>query len=83
MGRTRHHDRNPAEMGNGLTPREREVLALLALGAPDGEIASRLSIQKTTVRTHLTRICSKLNAPGRLQATLWAVKHLKPPRGEA
>jgi DNA-binding CsgD family transcriptional regulator len=74
---------NPADPGakaeRALSPRERQVLALMATGAPDGEIASRLSIRKSTVRTHVKSICGKLSAPGRLQATLWAVKNLRPP----
>ena len=62
-----------------LTVREQEVLALLAAGARVAEIASRLEIQKSTVRTHLTRIYGKLNTPGRLQATLWAIRNLQAP----
>jgi len=53
-----------------LSPREREVLDLLALGLPDKEIASKLYISMTTVRFHLKHIYDKLHVRSRTEAAL-------------
>jgi DNA-binding NarL/FixJ family response regulator len=52
----------------GITPREREVLALLADGLSDRDIAESLYIGPGTVRTHLTSLFSKLNVKSRTAA---------------
>ena len=59
-----------------LTRRENEVLAMVAVGATNGEIAERLCISPHTVKTHLYNIYKKINVPNRLQAALWAAKNL-------
>ena len=51
-----------------LSEREREVLALLAQGASNREIASRLSITEGTVKNHVSNILGKLQAENRTQA---------------
>ncbi|MCP2343011.1 response regulator [Actinomadura rupiterrae] len=51
-----------------LTPREKDVLRLLADGAEPGEIGTRLHLSAGTVRNHLTAIVTKLNARGRPDA---------------
>jgi DNA-binding NarL/FixJ family response regulator len=58
-----------------LTPREREVLALLARGANGREIAAALSISRNTVRTHVQSILIKLQVHSRLEASTFAVRH--------
>ncbi|NBM18622.1 response regulator [Streptomyces sp. GC420] len=50
----------------GLTPREREVLALVADGLPNSAIAERLGMGLTTVKTHIGALKRKLNAPNRV-----------------
>ena len=50
-----------------LTPREREVIAMLALGLQNKAIADRLFISETTVRHHLTSIFDKLDVSNRLE----------------
>ncbi len=55
-----------------LTEREREVLALIASGSSNGEIAQRLVISPATVRTHITRVLSKLGARDRAQLVVMA-----------
>ena len=61
---------------SNLTPREREMLAQLAVGKTNGEIADKFCISPHTVKTHLYNIYKKINVPNRLQAALWAAKNL-------
>jgi len=56
---------------NLLTPREYQVLELVALGLPNKEIAVRLVISENTVRSHLRHILDKLHMNNRVQAALW------------
>lgn len=58
-----------------LTPRERDVLALLGEGLSDKEISSRLGVGKDTVHTHMVNLLGKLGAESRLQALIVAVRH--------
>ena len=57
-----------------LTDREVEVLGLLARGADNQEIAEKLVIAEVTVRTHISRVLSKLHLANRVQATLYALR---------
>jgi DNA-binding NarL/FixJ family response regulator len=56
----------------GLTPREREILALVAQGRTNREIASQLYISAKTVSVHISNILSKLGAGGRTEAVALA-----------
>ena len=58
-----------------LTAREHEVVALVALGRSNHEIAASLSISEKTVRNHLTRIFEKLGVSSRAQAIVFARDH--------
>jgi DNA-binding NarL/FixJ family response regulator len=62
---------DPAVLGD-LTPREREVLVALAGGATNAEIALALHLGETTVKTHVSRIFTKLGARDRTQAVVMA-----------
>lgn len=59
-----------------LTQREIEVLTMVAVGAKNEKIADKLFISQHTVKTHLYNIFKKINVANRLQAALWAAKHL-------
>ncbi|MGW8375186.1 response regulator transcription factor [Streptomyces sp. ODS28] len=56
----------------GLTPREREVLALLARGDTNADIAAQLGMRESTVKAHVSRILTALEAGNRVQAALLA-----------
>ncbi len=58
-----------------LTAREREILALIAQGMNNREIAEALSVTVSTVKTHIEHILAKLQATDRVQAAVWAVRH--------
>ena len=52
----------------GITPREREILELIATGLSNREIAERLFVSENTVKTHSSRLFDKLSAKRRTQA---------------
>jgi DNA-binding NarL/FixJ family response regulator len=58
-----------------LTPREREVLLMVAEGLPNKLIARRLEISEGTVKAHLTRVFERIGVTDRTQAALWAERH--------
>lgn len=61
-----------------LTPREHEVLQLVAQGLANKQIARRLGISERTVKAHLTAVFQQLGVSDRTQAALWAKEHLPP-----
>jgi DNA-binding NarL/FixJ family response regulator len=67
-------DKAVAGLG-ALTGREREVLALLAGGQSNREIASSLRISEKTVKTHVSSVLAKLGVADRTQAAVLAVRH--------
>ena len=60
---------------DGLTTREAQVLALLASGLSNAEIAQRLYLSHATVKTHINRIFAKTGARDRAQAVRYAYQH--------
>jgi len=61
--------------GGDLTPREREVLAWMAKGLSNGEIAERLIVSPLTVKFHVSNILSKLCVTSRTEAVALAIQH--------
>lgn len=70
MGRLRNGD----EESPGLTPRESEVLQLLALGGDTRDIADRLSLSHNTARNHVQAVLRKLGAHNKLEAVMTALR---------
>ena len=65
-------ERTPPPVLDDLTPREREVLVLVAQGMSNGEIAAKLFLSQGTVKTHVKRIFYKLGLRDRAQAVIVA-----------
>jgi DNA-binding NarL/FixJ family response regulator len=59
----------------GLTPRESHVVALIAGGAPNKEIARQLGLTMNTVKSHIRTAYRAMGVSSRTQAVLWAVEH--------
>lgn len=64
----------PQHTATALTPREREILVLVAHGKSNRDIADALVISERTARTHVSNVLSKLGLASRTQAALWAVR---------
>jgi len=68
-------DGGTAAVQPALSPREREILAFLARGASNKEIARDLDVAESTVKIHVQHILRKLELTSRVQAAVWAVEH--------
>lgn len=71
LGAQAHDNEHPE-----LTERERDVLRLVALGLANKQIATRLGIGVSTVKTHLSSVFQSLGVADRTSAALWARNHL-------
>ena len=66
--------RAPASAADALTRRERDVVALIAQGGTNRQIATRLGVTERTTRTHVSNILGKLGLASRTQLAMWAVR---------
>jgi NarL family two-component system response regulator LiaR len=74
-GRERDREQQERRLADRLTPREREVLQLMADGLDGQRIAARLHITPRTQRNHVTNILTKLEVHSQLQAVVFGVRH--------
>jgi DNA-binding NarL/FixJ family response regulator len=70
-----HTPATATEPAPQMTPREREVLALVGTGLSNQEIANRMNIGITTVKTHIARLMERTGSPNRVHLALLAIKH--------
>jgi DNA-binding NarL/FixJ family response regulator len=74
--RREHVERPPvAEAAELLSPREIEILQLVARGLGNAQIAAELSISPRTAKNHLSNVLTKLGMTNRVQAAIYAVRH--------
>ncbi|MFN2581721.1 MAG: HD domain-containing phosphohydrolase [Candidatus Dormibacteria bacterium] len=75
LGVAGHRSKTPVAAPAGLTPREVQVLGLIARGATTQQVARALEITPKTAGNHIERIYSKIGASSRSTATLFAMQH--------
>ena len=64
----------PAQDLQQLTPRERDILKLIALGLPNKTIARRLDITESTVKVHVKHLLKKMRLKSRVEAAVWVLQ---------
>ena len=74
--------RRPLAPGHDLTPREREVLALMVRGLNNAEIAKHLVVNRSTAKFHVSNILTKLGVESRTEAVALALTHHLVPHPE-
>jgi NarL family two-component system response regulator LiaR len=80
--RSRGEDRG-ADRLESLSPREREVLASLSRGRSNREIARELALSEETVKSHVSRVLTKLGLQDRTQAAIFGLQQGLVPLGDA
>ena len=68
-------ERTSGSMPDGLTPREAEVLTLIAEGLSNAQICARLVVSQATVKTHINRLFAKIGVNDRAQAVRYAYRN--------
>ena len=75
LGRLRARDDDVAHRFDRLTPRELQILQLLADGRTPEEIATELGVSRNTLRTHIQNVLMKLGVHSKLEAIVAAIRH--------
>lgn len=70
-----HTTTQPPTIGHDLTKRERTVLALMATGLSNTEIAAELGVSPSTIKSHVSHILAKFDVASRTEAVALAVRH--------
>ncbi len=70
-----HAATKPAPPGGDLTERERDVLALMIEGLNNTEIAEKLVVSRSTIKSHVSNILAKLDVSSRTEAVVLAIQH--------
>jgi DNA-binding NarL/FixJ family response regulator len=81
LGRTQGSDA-PLTHGWRFSPRERQIVSLLASGCSNQEIANRLGLRLQTVKNHLSRVYRKIGVPNRVQLAVRVLQQ-DPPEGSS
>jgi DNA-binding NarL/FixJ family response regulator len=68
-------DKRPAEIADGLTPREVDVISGIAQGKSNAEIAADLYISEVTVKSHINHLFAKIHVRTRAEAVRYAYEH--------
>ncbi len=74
-GKAAHAAEGPAEDAPSLTPREVEILQIIAKGLSNAEAAKVLKVSRATIRTHLEHIYSKMSVSNRVEAITEGIRH--------
>ncbi len=77
LDRTQGSDASMTQ-GWRFSPRERQIVSLLASGCSNQEIANRLGLRLQTVKNHLSRVYRKLGVPNRVQLAVRVLQHERP-----
>jgi DNA-binding NarL/FixJ family response regulator len=75
FARRRRHELPSQEAAAAITPREAQVLKLIARGMSNAEIAEELFLAEQTVKTHVRHLLTKLDLRDRTQAVVYAYQH--------